>query len=747
MLTVALALLCMSSPPGEGAVADPPVHECSHAKAMAHLHEPEEDGQSSGTTRAWNDTDVLSYDLRLEIDPNATTLNGVNVMKVKSKINGLSTFDVRIRSNFAITQVQINGSNASWVRVDTPTIRVTLPAPLNVDQEFELKIAYNGIPVSRGFGSIEFDVQGGFPVVWTLSESTYAYTWWPAKDDNRDKADANLAFIVPADMTVASNGLRQGIDNDPNYPGRRVHRWKTGYPTATYLFAFACTNFNEFTTPSGTWTYGPYTMPLQFFIWPSSDTPANRAGWLASEQMLTTFSDLFGLYPFVTEKYGIAQFGWGGGMEHQTITFQSGFSESVTAHELGHQWWGDNVTCATFNHIWLNEGFATYCEALWLENKPGSSGLPALQDAMQARKPSAVNDSVYVPDATDLNRTFSGNFTYRKGGWVLHMLRHVVGDDKFFDILATYRAAYEGGSATTDELRLVASTVYGQDLTYFFDQWVYQIGAPSYQFATRAVTVGANRFLELYINQTQSASYPTFKMPIDVRTTVGGSLTTLVAWNDADTEHILIPVNGALSGAVTLDPNEWILKAGNTTTTTFVEGPPKLIAVTPPLGTTVSGNSAATLTSTFHKNVNAAAGNFTLVGATFGTIPCSFSYNAAAQTVTLTPSQPLKPDAYTLTISQNVTDVAAGKLLDGEITYPLAPVPLPSGDGLPGGNALVKFTVGPQGDLTGDGVVNQDDLDIVLFYFGGGAGGDLDGDGQTEQDDLDIVLFNFGATL
>src|SRR5262249_15754047 len=154
--------------------------------------------------------------------------------------------------------------------------------------------------------------------------------------------------------------------------------WLTNYKTAPYLWFFSSTNYNQW---SRTYTYqlpggGTGTMPVEFSIYPASDTAANRAAWEKVVDMLGVFSQLFGEYPFVGEKYGIYQFPFAGGMEHQTYTGQGTFVEYVTAHELGHQWWGDNVTCRTWNHIWLNEGFATYCEALWEEFKPGSTGQP-----------------------------------------------------------------------------------------------------------------------------------------------------------------------------------------------------------------------------------------------------------------------------------------------------------------------------------------------------------------------------------
>jgi hypothetical protein len=173
---------------------------------------------------------------------------------------------------------------------------------------------------------------------------------------------------------------------------------------------------------------------------------------------------------------------------------------------------------------------------------------------------------VYVPAAqtSDVSRIFSSNFSYRKGAWVLHQLRHVVGDATFFQILADYRAAYEGSAATTDDFTASASAAFGQDLTWFIDEWVYQSGAPAYRFAWNAVSLNGQEYLHLQIDQTQSPPYPNlFTMPVDVVATIAGSPQTLTVWNDARSQRFVLPVSAAPS-SVQFDPQQWILRTGLT---------------------------------------------------------------------------------------------------------------------------------------------------------------------------------------
>ncbi len=697
---------------------EPPLEEgCGKARAALRAAEAGalDEGRpgSGGVADAYEDTDVLHYNLELEAVPSSQTLTGTCVITVKSLIDGLTDFGVRLRDNFTITSVTVNGSSSgvSYSRIDTVSILVNLGQTFDTGDEFDLSISYNGVAVSRGFGSIEFTTHNGSDIVYTLSEPWYAYTWWPTKEDdynnNRDKATGQMSIIVPDSMKVASNGALEGTDALSG--GRTRYRWVTGYQTAMYLFCFSATNYNFY---EDTYTHSGGTMPFQMYIYPEHDSAANRNAWRNALTGLDVFGQLYGPYPFIDEKYGMCEFEYGGGMEHQTITGQGTFAEYVTLHELSHQWWGDNVTCATWHDIWLNEGFATYSEALWYEFKPGSTGEAALISAMNDRRPSSVNGSVYRYDVSNINSIFSGTYSYRKGGWVLHMLRHAVGSEVFFDMLAAYRAAYEGGAATTAEFQAVCEGVYGSSLTWFFDPWVYQPGAPAYQYAWQQSTTNGVNYVELYLRQVQSGSYPIYTMPIDVRTTISGNNSTQVAWNDAAEEHLLLPVSGTVS-ALALDPNDYVLNTGKSSVT-FIQGPPKIVQMSPAPGATFDADAAPTTVDVwFHKAVNASAGHFSLSGQASGSVPFGFSLGSGDQKATLTLNGPLGPDVYTLTVDDAVTDTASGKSLDGEIADPTAPASLPSGDGTPGGDAIVRFSVvmlHPPGDLNCDGSLNGQDI-------------------------------------
>lgn len=699
------------------------------------------------------DTDVQHYQLDIELNPSTAWLGGSNTMTVRSTVDNLTTFDIRLQDIFTISSMTIGGTPVAWTRLDSANVHVTLDRAYNTAEVFALYVAYNGYPNGGGFGGITFRTRSGAQEVFTLSEPWFAYTWWPAKDDLTDKTTADLWFTVPATMVVGSNGLLQGVD--PVGLTKLRYRWQSSYQAADYLYSIAATNFHQFGT---TWNYGNYSMPLQFFIYPEDDSPAHQQDWLIVATALTTYSNLFGVYPFVNEKYGMAEFGWGGGMEHQTLTSILGYFgwESGYVHELSHQWWGDNVTCATWHDIWLNESFADYCEALWYENKPGSSGEPALHQAMANRRPSNTSGTVYCYDISDVNRVFDYDLSYLKGGWAMHMLRHVVGDTAFYQILADYRAAYQGNSATTDEFRAVCESVAGRNLAWFFNEWIYGGGAPNYRYAWRQIVLDGQRYLELYAQQTQGGT--PFTMPVDIQVTQAGDVVgTYVVWNDAAAEHLFFPIASGLVSAVAFDPKPWILW-GTRTSTSFVEGPPKIATMSPAPSATLPAVNVSSFEVVFHKPVTAQASNFTLVGARGGPVSLTYAYNSSRNAVTLTPAAPLATDTYTLTVSDAIVDQASHHALDGELVKPDSPNPLPSGDGLPGGSAVAQFFLTNAGDLDCDGIVDFDDINPFVLAMSDPAqyavnfpgcplaNGDCNGDSLVDFDDINPFVAILSGT-
>ncbi len=725
------------------------------AKAGLEIGEGVNNAPSYGDREAFTDTDLLSNDLDIEIVPGAVSpapnIIGSNTMRVRSTVNGLTQFTFMLRSNYTISSILINGTTSATATVPAANSyarTITLNRAYNAGEEFTVRIAYSGVAASRGFGSIEFQTtSAGNPVIATLSEAYFAATWFPAKDgdfaqpgNNDDKSTWKIAITAPSNLRSVSNGVLLGTDSIAG--GKIRYRWQTNYPMATYLAAFCSTVYNTWTR---TYNYplpggGTGSMPVEFNIYPSSDTAGNRAAWERTLDMLPVFRNVYGEYPFVNEKYGIYQFPFGGGMEHQTNSGQGTFDEGVTAHELAHQWWGDDVTCKTWNDIWLNEGFATYSEALWYERKAGSAGLPALFSAMAARRPSAITDSVYVYNANigNMNRIFSSTYSYRKGAWVLHMLRKLVGDQTFFDGLAEYRAAFTGRGATTQDFRSVMSAQSGIDLTDYFQQWVFGPGAPAYTYSWVGVNLHGRPYLRLRIDQTQDATWGVggaFKMPVDVKMTTASGSTTTTVQNTLRSQYFLVPAPATVTG-VTLDEFDWILNTGKTSTG-YVPGPPKIVETIPaPTETISSPNTVTQVEVAFSDAIIATAAAFTVTGPT-GSVPFTYNASGSPTRAILTFAGALPAGAYTVNVATSVT--ANSQALDGEITG----TTLPSGNGAAGGAASWQFTVSNPctADYNSDGAVDGDD--VIEFFTEWDAGSaDFNADGSTDGDD--VIAF-FGA--
>ncbi|GAB3492865.1 M1 family aminopeptidase [Spirosoma knui] len=504
--------------------------------------------------------DVTYYGLDLRITYAPNYLQGAATINLKSTAANVSQFFLDLRPQLTVDSVKSEGRKLTFSRA-TDRIVITPSQPLNAGQALTLVVYYQGNPASqRGFGSFAFSAHGpaNAPAIWSLSEPYGAPDWFPCKDTPADKADSSSVSITADRQFVSvSNGVLAATVDNPD--GTRTYRWRNSYPIAQYLISLAMANYERYDTP---FTYQGQIMPVTHYIYPetllSVQPNLNR-----TTDMLQLFSTLFGPYPFLREKYGHAQFGWGGGMEHQTISSMGAFSPSIIAHELAHQWFGDKITCRDWQHIWLNEGFASYAEALYAESTGGRANYLATMQSFLSQARNAQGTLV-VQDISNESNVFNGNRTYAKGATVLHMLRGIVGDSTFFRILRTYAAtptvAYQ--TAVTEDFQAVVQQVSGQNLDYFFKQWTYGEGYPTYRVSYSPST-GSSVTVRLQQRNTVASNPTSFTMPVQLRVqSAAGDTTVTVSSNSID-QTFAIPTRGPVTG-ITIDPNNWILKATET---------------------------------------------------------------------------------------------------------------------------------------------------------------------------------------
>jgi aminopeptidase N len=508
-------------------------------------------------TFAQDPTDAQSVFLDLEVVPATQTITGDCSWTFVSTMNGLASVTLELDAVFAVSNVTSGGLPAAWTRPGNQVV-ITLDHVYTQNESLTVALHYTGVPSSgAGFGSFSFGTHNGATIVSTLSEPFYAYTWWPVKETLTDKFTSQTWFTVPDTMIATSNGLLQGTDVLTG--ARKRYRWASNYPIVTYGIALTASNYSVRTD---TYTHLGANMPVVFYCYPENFA-LSQTGMDRIVPMLTTFSNLFGQYPFVNEKYGIVEFNWGGGMEHQTMTSQVDFSENLSAHELGHSWWGNSITCATWHDIGLNEGFATYSEALWDEFKAGGS-VSGYFSRMNANKPASpgLTDSVYVVNPTSTSSIFNSTNVYQKGAWVLHQMRHVVGDVMFFQILRDYQLAFQHSSATWVDFAASASTTYGADLSWLVDQLVMRTGAPKYNLGWTNVTLGGQTYVTGHAKQIHTGL--PYRFPVDIRVTTASGQTTNIAWVDDLRDDFFFPTSGNVT-AVALDPSPWILRSSTTT--------------------------------------------------------------------------------------------------------------------------------------------------------------------------------------
>ena len=527
-----------------------PKYLCSHEKSASRWQ-----AQNSTLNQNQEKIDIKFYELNLDIDFNSSRLRGsVTVNGVIDNIYP-DFIELDLYDNMTVDSVLQNNIPILYLH-ENDMLKIPISdITLNDENLFSLTIFYQGTPDHCGAGGFKFDEHQNIGHVWTLSEAYCARSWWPCKDDPSDKADSvNIIISVPIEPAyiVASNGLLSSTTINNN---KKTYFWKERYPITTYLVSLAIYPYtkwvDQYVSPISS-----DTMLIEHYVFPDR-YEASYPNYSLTKDMLSFFSELFGEYPFISEKYGHADFTWGGGMEHQTLSSMGSFSQNLMVHELGHSWWGNLITCKTFNDIWLNEGFARYCQALWAEHMYGRE---AYFDFMNNHAYYGAG-TIYVENPSSNSQIFSAGLSYNKASWVLHMLRHKVGETMFFDILKSYASndSLSYNAASTSDFQKVCEDISGLDFEQFFQQWIYGERYPKYELSWWHE---GNGIYNVKIDQVQSYNF--FSMPIDLKFSgsAGPMLvdTTIVIENNNSSQLYEFSGFNFLVENVMLDPENWILK-------------------------------------------------------------------------------------------------------------------------------------------------------------------------------------------
>lgn len=506
-------------------------------------------------------TNTTNYDIVYQIaywkvDPAIKYIKGKIVSYFKTKETAVNKLVFDFSDNMITNSVTYHGKSINFSQLNNE-LTFTFPSTITSNTLDSVTVDYEGSPDSNGFGSFEASNHNGTPILWTLSEPYGSRDWWPNKMSLVDKIDSiDIYVTTPDQYRAGSNGL---LISDGTKDGYATYHWKHRYPIASYLVGIAVTDYSIFTNkvpmPDGS------ELTVLNYVFPENlDNAIEESKQIIP--IIQLYNNLTIPYPFAKEKYGHCQFLWGGGMEHQTMSFVIHFGQYLIAHECAHQWFGDYITCGSWEDIWLNEGFATYFEGLTQQNY-----FPADWENWKSSKLNNIvsqpDGSVRVNDTTNVSRIFSGRLTYNKGAYVLHMMRWILGDQLFFQSIKNYlsNTKLAGGFARTPDLKAEFEKTSGKDFTKFFDQWYYNEGYPSYSLTLNYNPNNQKNTLTIY----QSQSHPSvnfFEMPVPVQFFQNGKDTILVFDHKFSGQQFNVPLTGKID-SIKFDPDLWLISANN----------------------------------------------------------------------------------------------------------------------------------------------------------------------------------------
>lgn len=505
--------------------------------------------------------DVSFYELNITVDPTIKYISGTVRILFISKQNDLNNISLNMSSSLILDSVVHNDKKVN-VNHQNNILNINLSNSLAISQIDSILIYYQGRPATNGLGTF---TQGSYndkdSIIWTLSEPFGSSEWWPCKDDLQDKADSvDLNIATTLGNQVASIGLLTEIDTNSNY---HTYHWKSRYPIATYLIAFAVTNYKIFED-----TIQLHSKPLllQHFQYPN-DTVGIYNSLTYVDDFMFLFDSLLGEYPFIKEKYGHASCPFAGGMEHQTMSFMGGYGGEIMAHELAHQWFGNKITCQSWKDLWLNEGFATYLTALTYDFSVVHNRFywPIFLDGMQRAAFNYPHGSVFRADTTDVKELFNG-LVYHKGAYLLHMLRYTVGDSLFFQTLYNYandqNLSYNFASTFDFKAHLEHTTK--QNFDEFFNDWFYGKGFPTYEIYWEQKN--DEIILKLFQSQSDPSVY-FFNSLVPIKF-YSKTWDTTIQFNPRFSGHQFSFFTTHQIDSIQFDPEKWILAKSDILTST-----------------------------------------------------------------------------------------------------------------------------------------------------------------------------------
>jgi aminopeptidase N len=535
------------------------------------VHLPENGGYENPLNAKWLSAyDVKYCELQLEVSNTTTVISGTATLLMEA-VREMDTVVLELQDALEVLSVELGEGIGDPGAVPVTqfshaddAVFIPLDRSYNQGEMLAVQVEYQGeAGQNRGFFAgitSKVDPIYGFEVTYTLSEPMNAKDWFPVKQVLGDQIDSVDMYIeCNNNLMAGSNGTLEEVV--PGSNNTHIFHWHTNYPTAYYLISFTVADYQDLSFNAPLSTEGDSVL-VQNFIY---NTDRVLADW--EEEIRTTgplislYSGLLIDYPFADEKYGHCLAPLGGGMEHQTMTTLTDFGFFLVAHELAHQWFGDYVTCANWQDIWINEGFASYMEYVSAQHLLDQENARGWMENAMTYALAETEGSVYVPaeEVEDTYRLFDMGLSYKKGAILLHMIRYLLDDDAlFFGALRSYLGQYGDSLATAEDFREVLESYTGMDFSCFFEQWYYGEGYPRFQVQWSQ----AGDSLMIMSEQTATAPLvtPFYMTPFDLEIRyTGGNSERMRLVQEATVVDTTIQVSGTIEEIV-FDPDLWLLK-------------------------------------------------------------------------------------------------------------------------------------------------------------------------------------------
>lgn len=493
--------------------------------------------------------DLVYHSLNFKVDPNVNYISGSVFSIFKPLIQEFSQLQFDMVTQLKVDSVIYHGQKLNATH-QYNKLTITFPEGIEENLLDSLEVFYHGVPPGSGLGSFVKKLHAGKPIIWTLSQPYGARDWWPCKQSLEDKIDSiDIKITTPLAYKAASNGK---LISDKISGTKRIAHWQHRHPIATYLVAIATTNYEVYS--ENVELNNGKTVEILNYMYPEYLITAKSKSEDV-KNIMKLYSELLVEYPFANEKYGHAQFGWSGGMEHQTMSFMGNLNFGLVAHEMAHQWFGDYVTLGNWSHIWLNEGFATYFEGIAYERLLTDSAWKNWLRYHINKATSSLSGSVYAGENPSIARIFTKALSYSKGGMLLHMLRWELGDEAFFEAVRNYLKDPEmkAGFAVHDKVVAHFEATGDTTLTEFFNDWYYGGGFPNYDI--NYFYQDGKTKINVQQNTTHS-SVDLFEMHLPVRYTVEGVEKNARLHQTENPQEFVLTEGYASS--ITFDPDYWL---------------------------------------------------------------------------------------------------------------------------------------------------------------------------------------------